>query len=96
MITASALVATLFLGGYRLPCFPGTALEFLCQAPWIVDVAVFTAKVVLGLFMYVWIRATLPRLRYDRLMDFGWKVLLPLALANVVLTAAGISLWVNR
>jgi NADH-quinone oxidoreductase subunit H len=94
MITASALVATLFLGGYRLPCIGGVAL--LCDAPWFVDIAVFTAKVVAGLFVYVWLRATLPRLRYDRLMELGWKALLPLGLANVVLTAAIFTIWLNR
>jgi NADH-quinone oxidoreductase subunit H len=95
VITASALVATLFFGGYRLPCFAG-APGFFCDAPWFVDILVFTAKVIFGLFLFVWLRATLPRLRYDRLMELGWKVLLPLAIANVALTAAGIVLATTR
>lgn len=89
MITVSALAATLFLGGYHLPFVE----RWTGDLPWFVDLAVITAKIVLGLFLFIWLRATLPRLRYDRLMDLGWKVLLPLALANVALTAVGLALW---
>ena len=70
-----------------MPCFPNTALAFLCDMPWFVEVLVFTAKVVVALFVFIWLRATLPRLRYDQLMSLGWKVLLPLALLNVAITA---------
>jgi len=87
MITVSAIAVSVFWGGYRLPCAPGTPLAFLCDPPWIVGPVVFTLKVMAGLFVFVWLRATLPRLRYDRLMDLGWKVLLPLALLNVAVTA---------
>jgi NADH-quinone oxidoreductase subunit H len=78
MITVSSIATTMFLGGYHGPFN-------LLDGPWW-----FLLKVLLLLFLYVWLRATLPRLRYDRLMNFGWKVLLPLGLANVVLTAIGI------
>ena len=78
MVTVSSVATTMFLGGYHGPFN-------LLDGPWW-----FLLKVGLLLFFYVWLRATLPRLRYDRLMSFGWKVLLPLALANVVLTALGI------
>jgi NADH-quinone oxidoreductase subunit H len=87
IITVSAVAVSLFWGGYRLPCFPNTALAFLCDMPWFVEVLVFTAKVVVALFVFIWLRATLPRLRYDQLMSLGWKVLLPLALLNVAITA---------
>jgi len=50
-------------------------------------IAWFAAKVYFFLFMFIWIRATLPRLRYDQLMRFGWKVMLPIALANIIITA---------
>jgi NADH-quinone oxidoreductase subunit H len=95
VITVTAVAVSLFLGGYRLPCLPGTPLAFLCDLPWFLDVLVFVAKVIVGLFAFVWLRATLPRLRYDQLMSLGWKVLLPLAIANVVLTAVGIVLYQN-
>jgi NADH-quinone oxidoreductase subunit H len=78
MIIVSSIATTLYLGGYHGPFN-------LLDGPWW-----FLLKVLLLLFVYVWLRATLPRLRYDRLMNFGWKVLLPLGLLNVVLTAVGI------
>ncbi|MEE9153382.1 MAG: NADH-quinone oxidoreductase subunit NuoH [candidate division NC10 bacterium] len=76
MIAASAIATTLFLGGWQGP--------FLPPLIW------FLLKVFGFIFLFVWLRATLPRFRYDQLMRFGWKFLLPLALANVVLTAAAI------
>lgn len=78
MITVSALATTLFLGGWHGP-IPIPVLNFL------VKIAIF-------LFIFMWLRATLPRLRYDRLMAFGWKFLLPLALANTMVTAAFVAL----
>jgi NADH-quinone oxidoreductase subunit H len=78
MIAVSALGATLFLGGWRGP--------FVDQAP-LLGPVYFLIKTVLAMVVFVWIRGTLPRLRYDRLMAFGWKLLLPLSLANVMVTA---------
>jgi NADH-quinone oxidoreductase subunit H len=78
MIIISALGATLFLGGFAGPWLPG----FLWLA----------IKVAVLLFLFIWLRATLPRLRYDRLMKLGWKVLLPLATLNLVVTAIVVAL----
>jgi len=78
MITASSIATTLFFGGWN---GPGVA-----QFP-ILGLFYFVAKVTAFLFFYIWIRGTLPRFRYDQLMDFGWKLLLPLAIVNIVLTA---------
>ncbi len=78
MIAVSAIFAALFLGGYRGP--------FVDQFPLLGPIYLI-AKIVLSLGLMIWIRATMPRLRYDRLMGFGWKVLLPLALFNVFITA---------
>jgi NADH-quinone oxidoreductase subunit H len=72
MINVSALATTLFLGGW--------------QGPFLPPVLWFLIKLVAFLFFFIWIRATLPRFRYDQLMNFGWKVLLPLALLNILLT----------
>jgi len=73
MITVSALAALLFFGGWYLWVIP--------------PVFAFLIKVILFLFLYIWLRGTFPRLRYDMLMRLGWKGLLPLAVANVVVTA---------
>ncbi|HWO91417.1 MAG TPA: NADH-quinone oxidoreductase subunit NuoH [Methylomirabilota bacterium] len=72
MITVSALAALLFFGGWYLWFVP--------------PILAFLLKVVLFLFLYIWLRGTFPRLRYDMLMRLGWKVLLPLAIVNVVVT----------
>jgi NADH-quinone oxidoreductase subunit H len=73
MITLSALAVTLFFGGWSGP--------FLPSPVW------FVLKLAVFLFFFIWLRATLPRLRYDQLMRFGWKVLLPVATVNAVVTA---------
>ena len=78
MIAISAIGATLFLGGFQGP--------FVDQLPILGPFYLFF-KILVLLFVLIWLRATLPRLRYDRLMAFGWKILLPVALANVFLTA---------
>ena len=82
MIAASALMATLFFGGWHMPFEDqvGPGLVTLYQ------VAGFLLKTGFFLFVYIWVRWSLPRFRYDQLMAIGWKVLLPLALLNVVIT----------
>ncbi|HJR49530.1 MAG TPA: NADH-quinone oxidoreductase subunit NuoH [Gemmatimonadales bacterium] len=82
MITIAALGANLFFGGWRSP------VPFLPDSP-----AWFVLKLFAGLFFFIWLRGTLPRFRYDQLMDFGWKVLLPVAMLNVMLTAAAVVLF---
>ncbi len=84
MITSSALIVTLFLGGWQLPFLENLGLSPFLTA--VVQVMTFIAKVSCVLFFFIWIRWTLPRFRYDQLMNLGWKVMLPLALLNVVLT----------
>jgi NADH-quinone oxidoreductase subunit H len=89
MITSSALMATLFFGGWQLPV-PAASLGLEGNALALAQTACFVLKVAAFLFLFVWVRWTLPRFRYDQLMRLGWKVLLPLALANVFLVALGI------
>lgn len=81
MLTVSCMVTVLFLGGWHGPVFGPAPLQTLLPLLW------FSLKVLALLFLYVWIRGTLPRFRYDQLMAFGWKFLFPLALLNVVLTS---------
>jgi len=85
MIVVSAIATTLFFGGWLRP-FPNVGfLGFLDLVPsWIW----FVTKTFLVLYVFLWIRATLPRYRYDQLMRLGWKVLIPLAIANILVTAA--------
>ncbi|GAC1426195.1 MAG: NADH-quinone oxidoreductase subunit NuoH [Ktedonobacteraceae bacterium] len=92
MITVSAVASTLFLGGWG---FFGFGLETIPG----ISILIFMVKVALFLFFFIWLRATLPRIRYDRLMHLGWQTLLPLAVLNVVVTAIvvafGLPWWIN-
>lgn len=88
MITSSALIVTLFLGGWQFPYLETFGLSETWVS--IVQMVTFVGKVGMLLFFYIWIRWTIPRFRYDQLMNLGWKVMIPLALANLVVTATGI------
>ena len=95
MIAGSALVVVLFFGGWHLPGVPDGAghggLEFLHAIPaWIwglVNIGIFLGKVVLLLFIFIWVRWTLPRFRYDQLMKLGWLYLFEIALVKIFITA---------
>ena len=78
VVVISALFATLFFGGWDIP--------FWDQPNWIEPIVVIV-KTLFFVFWFIWVRATLPRLRYDQLMSFGWKILLPLATLNALVTA---------
>jgi len=79
MLTFSALGVTLFFGGWSGPILPGPI--------W------FLLKLAGLIFVFMWLRATLPRLRYDQLMKFGWKVLLPVATLNAIATAVLVTIF---
>jgi NADH-quinone oxidoreductase subunit H len=87
MITVSCVATLLFFGGasspfgHLIPAFGGAVVQAVLPIFW------FVAKVFAFLFLYIWVRSTLPRFRYDQLMGFGWKFLLPLAMANIVFTS---------
>jgi NADH-quinone oxidoreductase subunit H len=83
-ITVSAVGVTLFLGGWHGPIFD--------VVPWLWPLLWFLIKLFVVLYVLIWIRATLPRFRYDRLMSFGWKVLIPVSLLWILVTAAAILL----
>ncbi|WP_303722915.1 NADH-quinone oxidoreductase subunit NuoH [Malonomonas rubra] len=74
MVILSSMLTVLFLGGWH--------------GPWLPGIAWFMIKVLAICFLFIWVRGSLPRLRYDQLMNFGWKVLMPLALLNVLITGA--------
>jgi NADH-quinone oxidoreductase subunit H len=85
MITVGCLATLMFLGGWHGPITPFKILQPIMPVFW------FVAKVFVFLFIYIWVRGTLPRFRYDQLMAFGWKFLLPLALVNLIGTAIAVA-----
>jgi NADH-quinone oxidoreductase subunit H len=95
MFISSAIMATVYFGGYDIP--------FVNEAAWglnsfwmtVISFSVLMAKISMFLFVFLWIRWTIPRFRYDQLMNLGWKKLIPLALANMIITAAVI-LWLKK
>jgi NADH-quinone oxidoreductase subunit H len=90
MITVSSIAATLFFGGWSF---------FGLERIPVLSIVIYLVKVAVFLFMFIWIRATLPRIRYDRLMRFGWQLLLPLAVLNAVIAAIVVALgwpwWIS-
>lgn len=82
MIAVSMIFSTLFLGGYSFPFIDKIPVVGPYLGPF-----VLLAKTIFMLFLFIWVRATLPRIRYDRLMAFGWKILFPLSLLSVLVTA---------
>jgi NADH-quinone oxidoreductase subunit H len=94
MFISSAVMSTLYFGGYNFP-FMDQLLE-LTQSQNLVTIigtVVFFGKIFFFIFFFMWIRWTLPRFRYDQLMNLGWKVLIPLALLNILLTGIGVALF---
>ena len=87
MITVSCVATLLFFGGasspfgHLIPAFGGAVIQAILPILW------FVAKIFAFLFLYIWVRSTLPRFRYDQLMSFGWKFLLPLAMLNIIATS---------
>jgi len=87
MFVSSAVMATLYFGGYNYPGMD--AVNTLLGPTWgpLIGMAVMLLKIIAFIFFFMWVRWTIPRFRYDQLMDLGWKILIPLAIANIVITA---------
>src|SRR5690606_9262430 len=85
VIVSSALITTLYLGGWQFPYLQEFGLPPIVVS--ILQVLTFSIKVVALVFFFIWVRWSIPRFRYDQLMDLGWKVMLPIALLNLLVTA---------
>jgi len=84
LVTASALIVTLYLGGWQIP--------FIASPGVLLSVAAFLAKLLFVCWVFIWVRWTIPRFRYDQLMTLGWKILLPISLSNLLISAW----WMHR
>jgi NADH-quinone oxidoreductase subunit H len=92
MVASSSMMVTLFFGGWTLPFW---GLDHAATSLWmgIVQILVFLAKMLLFMVLFIWVRWMFPRFRYDQLMDLGWRRFVPLALANILVTA--VILWMK-
>jgi NADH:ubiquinone oxidoreductase subunit 1 (chain H) len=97
MFISSAVMVTLFFGGYDIPFINEASLAQSIGGNWVAILGgvMLMAKIFFFLFVFIWIRWTIPRFRYDQLMNLGWKKLIPLALINMLITAA-ILLWLKK
>ena len=92
MIASSAIMVTLFFGGWTLPVF-GLDQPAASVGGGLLHIAIFVGKLLCFMLLFIWVRWMLPRFRYDQLMDLGWRRFIPLALANIVITA--LILWLR-
>jgi NADH-quinone oxidoreductase subunit H len=90
MFISSAVMATLYFGGYNFPFMDHIGSPNLVA---IIGIAVLFAKIFFFIFFFMWVRWTIPRFRYDQLMDLGWKGLIPLAIANIIITGLVITFF---
>lgn len=90
MFVSSAVISTLYFGGYNFPFMHDLGLSH--NAITLLGTAALFGKIIFFIFFFMWVRWTLPRFRYDQLMNLGWKILLPLAIVNIFLTAGGLVL----
>ena len=96
MFISSAIMATLFFGGYDIPFVNEQTLQnSIGQWAVLLQVLCFLIKIAAFLFLFMWVRWTIPRFRYDQLMNLGWKILIPIALVNMLATG-GILLFLNK
>jgi NADH-quinone oxidoreductase subunit H len=95
MFISSAVMATLYFGGYDIPFVNEAAWDLPHWLLSLISFSVLMAKISFFLFLFLWIRWTIPRFRYDQLMNLGWKKLIPLALFNMIITAA-LMLWLKK
>lgn len=91
MFISSAVMATLYFGGYNYPWMDSVANALGANPAAIIGVVLLFAKIFFFIFFFMWVRWTIPRFRYDQLMNLGWKTLIPLAIANIIITGV----WIN-
>jgi NADH-quinone oxidoreductase subunit H len=98
MFISSAVVTCLFFGGYDIPFVNDAHLLEKVGANWmaLMHVGMLFVKIVFFLFLFMWVRWTIPRFRYDQLMNLGWKTLIPLALLNMLVTGVLVLLHQNN
>lgn len=92
MFVSSAVMATLYFGGYNYPGMDWVATQVGPIAAPLIGTAVLFLKIFMFIFFFMWVRWTIPRFRYDQLMNLGWKVLIPLAIANIIITGIVIAI----
>ena len=86
MFISSALLSIIFFGGYNYPGMDWVGAHIGYTVAALLGVGVLFSKIIFFIFFYMWVRWTVPRFRYDQLMNLGWKILIPLAIANIVIT----------
>lgn len=95
MFISNALITTLFFGGYNYPGIEWVTQNWGENWAGILSIVAFLTKTIVGILIFMWIRWTIPRFRYDQLMHLGWKTLIPLALVNLIITGAVILAFAN-